>query len=108
LLTAQKNSEILVNSLSTLKTIDVIDFGEEELAMTDWNGYSMVAAGGDFEGNGIVKLYDLRKTSKPVKEKKFDGLRNGFSCVKALSRDNLLLVSDKVSVSDFFKVFLAC
>ena len=72
-----------------------------------WSDSGLIAAGDDWRGNGVVKVFDLRRMDMSLTERVFEGA--AVNQVGVLGFDDFLLLSDSLTVSFLadFSCFLA-
>lgn len=98
LVTAVKSNKLLVNSLSSFKTVDIIRV-KGEIASVNWlNETKVLVSGRDEERQeGFVKIFDLRKTNSPYQAKFFDFCEK-VNGVQLVDDEHLIGYSDSVFV----------
>lgn len=104
LVTAVKKNKILVNSLSSFKTVDIISL-DEEISDVNWLNDTKILVSGSGNQKGFVKIFDLRKSSSAYQSQFFEFCEN-VNGVKIVNDKHLVAYSDSIFVINFFLLFL--
>lgn len=104
LISGLSNNKIVVTTLSSFKTVDIISLYDGEIKNISWMNDTKILACGVSEEtrNGFVKIFDLRKTNLVYEAKEFEGV--AIEGVKAINEEHLVAYSHRLHVF-FFLIF---